>query len=62
MVIVFVLNMPLTGFSLDVFHEAVSSTLCLCSAVLSFVASGDSRLVASGSTFFGCVIVSSGKS
>ena len=62
MVIVFVLNTPLTGFSPAVFREAVSSTLCLGSAILSFVVSGDRGLVASGHTFFGCVIVSFGKS
>ena len=62
MVMVFVLNTPLTGFSLTEFCEADMSTLFLGSSVLSFVTSGNSRLVVSGNTFLGCVIVSSGPS
>ena len=59
-VMVFVLNTPLTGFSSTESRESDLSTLCLGLPVLSFVASGDNGLVASGNTFFGCVIVLSG--
>ena len=61
-VMVFVLNTPLTGFSATESRESDLSTLCLGLPILSLVASGDNVLVASGNTFFGCVIVLSGPS
>ena len=59
---VFVLNTPLIGFSSTESRDSDLSALCLGFSVLSLVVSGDNMLVASGNTFFGCVVVSSGPS
>ena len=61
-VMVLVLNTPLTGFSSTASQESDLSALHLGLPVLSLVASGDNVLVVSDNTFFGCVVVSSGPS